>query len=66
VDYEKRVRFCNWFISHVFDRLLDPKLQVFTDQANFELSGHVNSQINRYWNSENAHALIQLPFTSKR
>jgi hypothetical protein len=24
VDYEKRVRFCNWLINHVHDRLLDP------------------------------------------
>jgi hypothetical protein len=26
VDYEKRVRFCNWFINHVHEELLDPKL----------------------------------------
>jgi hypothetical protein len=26
VDYEKRVRFCNWFISHVHDRLIDPDI----------------------------------------
>jgi hypothetical protein len=25
VDYEKRVRFCNWFTNHVHDGLLDPK-----------------------------------------
>jgi hypothetical protein len=33
MDYEKRVRFCNWFISHVHDWLLDPKLTVLTDEA---------------------------------
>jgi hypothetical protein len=32
VDYEKRVRFCNWFINHVHDGLLDPKLTFFTDE----------------------------------
>jgi hypothetical protein len=38
VDYEKRVRFCNWFISHVHD-LPDPKLTFFTKEATFNLSG---------------------------
>jgi hypothetical protein len=45
----------------VYDGLLDPKLTFFTDEANFNLSGYVNSQNNVYWNSENPHALIQLP-----
>jgi hypothetical protein len=43
VDYETRVRFCNRFINHVHDRLLDPKLTFFTDEANFNLSGYVNT-----------------------
>jgi hypothetical protein len=38
VDYGKRVRFCNWFISHVHDGLLDIKQMFFTDEANFNLS----------------------------
>jgi hypothetical protein len=61
VDYEKSVRFCNWFIDHVHDRVFDPKLTVRTDEANFNLSGYVISQSNRHWNNENPHALIQLP-----
>jgi hypothetical protein len=32
MDYEKRVRFCNWFINHLHDGLLDPKLIFFTDE----------------------------------
>jgi hypothetical protein len=62
VDYEKRVRFCNRFINPVYDGLLDPKLIFFTGEANFNISGYVNSQNSSYWISENLHALIGLPF----
>jgi hypothetical protein len=41
VDYEKGVRFCNWFINHVHDGLIDPKLTCFTVEANFNLSRYV-------------------------
>jgi hypothetical protein len=63
---KKRARFCNWFINHVHNRLLDPKLKFFTDKADFNLSGYVNSQNNRYWSSENPHALLQHPLYDKR
>jgi hypothetical protein len=33
--------------------LLDPKLKFFADEAWFHLSGYVNTQNNRYWNSIN-------------
>jgi hypothetical protein len=44
VDYENRVRFCNWFIGRVHDGLTDLKLTFFTDEANFNHMGYVNSQ----------------------
>jgi hypothetical protein len=47
------------------DGLFDPKL-TFTDEANYNLSGYVNSQNNKYWSSENPYALIQLPLYAQQ
>jgi hypothetical protein len=58
VDYEKRWRFCSWFINHVYDGRIAPKLTFFTDEANFNLLAYINSQNNRHWSSENPHTLI--------
>jgi hypothetical protein len=44
VDYEKRIRFCNWFLNHVHDGLLNPKPTFFTDEATFNLLGYADSQ----------------------
>jgi hypothetical protein len=43
MDYGKRVRFHYWFINHVPNRFLEPKLTFFTDEANFNLLGYVKT-----------------------
>jgi hypothetical protein len=42
------------------------KLTFFTDEANFNLSGYVNSQNNICWSSENPQPLIQLPLYNQK
>jgi hypothetical protein len=59
IHYEKRVRFCIWFIKRLHEGLLDPNLTFFTDETNFNLSVYINSQ-NKYRSSKNLHSLIQL------
>jgi hypothetical protein len=57
---KKRVRYCNWFISHY--GILDPKLIFFTDEVIFNFSGYVKSRKGTNWNGEYPRPLIQLPF----
>jgi hypothetical protein len=50
----------------VHDGLLDPKFTFFTDEANFNLSGYVNSPNDMYWRREHPHAVIQLPLYDQK
>ena len=40
-DYQKRLDFCNWILTLTDDQLFKV---VLSDEANFQLSGHVNSK----------------------
>lgn len=57
VDYERRIRFCEWFNNRMNDDLLD--LTFFSDEAWFHLTGYVNSQNYRSWATENPHQLVE-------
>jgi hypothetical protein len=52
VGYEKRVTFCNWFINHVHDALLDPKLTFFTDEDELGTGFFVHKRIENHINSQ--------------
>lgn len=41
VDPARRINFCNWLLTHTDEQLSQ---FCFSDEANFDLSGHVNSQ----------------------
>lgn len=62
-DYPRRIAYCQWFQHHMNDnRILD--LSFFSDEAWFHLSGYVNSQNFRIWNTENPHAFEETPLHS--
>jgi hypothetical protein len=46
------------FEESVSSSLLDPVLMFYSDEAWFTLSGYVN----RYWSTENPHAIHEVPF----
>jgi hypothetical protein len=61
---KKEQSFCNGFINHVHDELLDPNL-TFPQMRLIIISWDVNSQNNIYC-SEHPHALIQLPLYEQK
>ena len=57
-DFEARVRYCRWFLDNTYaDEILTTKL--FTDVANYHLSGHVNPQNYRTWSTQNPHVFVE-------
>jgi hypothetical protein len=60
IDCEARVRHCRWFQESVIIVLLDSERRFFSDDGWYILSGYLNSQNNRYWSTENPHALHEV------
>lgn len=60
-DPVSRVNYCNWFLQSVHNGEVDPLLTFFTDEAWFYLQGHVSTQNNRYWATENPHMIHEVP-----
>jgi hypothetical protein len=53
--------FCNWLLRNVHDGIIDPDLFFLSDEAWFHVSGNVNAQNSRIWDTENPYVLHQRP-----
>jgi hypothetical protein len=61
-DSASRVRFFSWFLQSVVEGEIDPQLTFLSDEAAwFHLHGYINTQINRYWNSQNPYLTNEAP-----
>ena len=59
-DYEVRAKYCKWFLDFIkTDEVLNHTY--FTDEAWIHLSGFVNTQTYRIWDTKNPHVIIQSP-----
>jgi hypothetical protein len=58
-DVVKRVNYCMWLLNSICAGLLDPFQYIVSDEAWFNLSGHVNSQNTQYCEAENPHLVRQ-------
>lgn len=65
-DHESRREFASWVLKHEqHDEGFSKKI-IFSDEAHFYLSGHVNRQNCRIWGSENPKAIYGLPMYPER
>jgi hypothetical protein len=58
-DFNLRITFCSWLLLNVHDGIIDPDLFFMSEEAWFHVSGNVNAQNNRIWDTENPHVLHQ-------
>ena len=63
-DKEKRVEMCNWFTETIEDNPDFLEDVWFSDEAHFNLSGHVNIKNNVFWGSEPPNEVLQRPLHS--
>jgi len=61
IDYERRITFCEWIHGAMEDNDFLCKI-LFSDEATFMNSGHVNRHNMHYWAVENPHWMRSIPF----
>jgi hypothetical protein len=54
-DPDRRLEICEWFLRQIAEDENFLEGVMFSDEANFCVSGEVNKQNCRYWSPENTH-----------
>jgi hypothetical protein len=65
-DTVARINFCRWTLQCVHDGSVDATLLFVSDDAWFHLSGFVNAQNSRHWDTENPHAVNEVPLHDQK
>ena len=61
------IRFANWACDRLKqDADFSKKKIIFSDEAHFDLGGHINKQNGCVWGTENPHAYIEKPTHPKQ
>jgi hypothetical protein len=53
-------------LGFVYNGIVDPTLPFMSDEASFHLSGFVNAQNIRHWDTENPHAVYYVPLHGQK
>lgn len=53
-------------LQSVHDGIIDPSLLIKMDEVYFHLSGYVNSQNSRYWDTDNPHVEHETPLHDQK
>lgn len=56
-DYQPRIDFCNWFMNKIRHDANFSKFVLFTDEANFDKDGIMNSHNMHIWDIDNPHGV---------
>jgi hypothetical protein len=62
----QRVEFSDVMSDHIEAESSFLEKIIFSDEAHFHLSGHVNRQNCRFWANENPHATVESPMTKEK
>jgi hypothetical protein len=66
-DFERRTCLCDRFLADtgLYNGVLDPKLESFTTEASFQLSGYITPPNNRHWSSINHDRILKCPLIKR-